>query len=106
MRRNRTFTEGSDASDHYKSVNERPVDDISLGIFLVYQSYIFDIFLDCHSTFSFNKIILVEVVLFLKIKSLLELIYCSIQQCLNLFSVQSFSTNPTQSALCSYVCLV
>ena len=67
MRRNRTFTEGPDASDHYKSVNERPVDDISLGIFLVYQSYIFDIFLDCHSTFSFNKIILVKVVLFLMI---------------------------------------
>ena len=31
MPRNRTITEGSDASDHYKSVNERPVDDISLG---------------------------------------------------------------------------
>ena len=106
MRRNRTFTEGSDASDHYKSVNERPVDDISLGIFLVYQYYIFDTFLSCHSTLSFNKIILVEVVLFLKIKSLLEYIYCSIQQCLNLFTVQNFSTNLTQSALCSFVCLV
>ena len=58
MRRNRTFTEGSDASDHYKSVNERPVDDISLGIFLVYQYYYFNIFLDCHSTFSFDEIIL------------------------------------------------
>ena len=87
MRRNRTFTEGSDASDHYKSVNERPVDDISLGIFLVYQYYYFNIFLDCHSTFSFNKITLVEVVMFLKIKSLLENINCSIQRCLNLFTV-------------------
>lgn len=29
----RSNTEGSDASDHYKSVNERPVDDISLEFF-------------------------------------------------------------------------
>ena len=32
MPRQRTLTEGSDASDHYRSVNERPVDDISLGM--------------------------------------------------------------------------
>ena len=32
MPRQRTLTEGSDASDHYRSVNERPVDDISLGL--------------------------------------------------------------------------
>ena len=32
-RRTRTQTEGSDASDHYKSINERPVDDISLAFF-------------------------------------------------------------------------
>ena len=28
MNRKRTQTEGSDASDHFVSVNERPVDDI------------------------------------------------------------------------------
>jgi len=33
MPRERTLTEGSDASDHYKSINERPVDDISLEFF-------------------------------------------------------------------------
>ena len=32
-RRKRFHTEGSDASDHYKSINERPVDDISLEFF-------------------------------------------------------------------------
>ena len=31
--RERTWTEGSDASDHYRSINERPVDDISLEFF-------------------------------------------------------------------------
>ena len=31
-RRKRTQTEGSDASDHFVSVNERPVDDIRYSI--------------------------------------------------------------------------
>ena len=33
MVRRRLQTEGSDASDHYKSINERPVDSISLEFF-------------------------------------------------------------------------
>lgn len=31
--RNRTYSSGSDASDHFISINERPVDDISLEFF-------------------------------------------------------------------------
>ena len=38
MPRKRTVTEGSEASDHYKSVNERPVDDISLGRIMMKSS--------------------------------------------------------------------
>jgi len=64
MSRLRRQTEGSDASDHYKSVNERPVDDISLEFFyqphtittmvltiafLTYTAFVRDESLDWHS---------------------------------------------------------
>ena len=64
MTRQRTLTEGSDASDHYKSINERPVDDISLEFFyqphtittmvicivgLTYTAFVRDETVDWHS---------------------------------------------------------
>jgi len=45
--RRRTQTEGSDASDHFVSINERPVDDISLEFF--YQPHTITLLLCCIS---------------------------------------------------------
>jgi len=52
MPRNRTITEGSDASDHYKSVNERPVDDISLEFF--YQPHTISLLVICVLTLTYT----------------------------------------------------
>lgn len=45
MTRKRTPTEGSDASDHFVSINERPVDDISLEFF--YKPHTISLMLAC-----------------------------------------------------------
>jgi len=45
MVRRRTQTEGSDASDHFKSINERPVDDISYEFF--YKPHTITLMLAC-----------------------------------------------------------
>ncbi|XP_023323852.1 phosphatidylserine synthase 1 [Eurytemora carolleeae] len=52
MNRKRTQTEGSDASDHFVSVNERPVDDISLEFF--YKPHTITLLVACISGITYT----------------------------------------------------
>ena len=84
-RRKRFHTEGSDASDHYKSINERPVDDISLEFFyqphtittmlvtviaLTYTAFARDEMADWHSNVSTGLVGVVVIFMILSVITL------------------------------------